>query len=137
MRELVAEMGADSHIDPARIQDNFILRGPDNAADVVQLANSLQDTAGVTKLRKTAVRALELMFTLPTDTAIDTREYFERATCWAEKHFAVPVLSSIVHLDESAPHCHVLLLPLVNGKMNGSDLHGGKAKLWAMQASFQ
>jgi hypothetical protein len=136
LRELVAEMGADSHIDPARIQDNFILRGPDNAADVVLLAKALQDTAGVTKLRKTAVRALELMFTLPAGTAIETREYFERATCWAEKHFAVPVLSSIVHLDESAPHCHVLLLPLVNGKMNGSDLHGGKTKLWAMQASF-
>ena len=73
---------------------------------------------------------------LPSHTSIDQREYFERATRWAEAYFAVPVLSSVVHLDESAPHCHVLMLPLVNGKMNGSDLHGGKAKLWAMQKSF-
>lgn len=46
------------------------------------------------------------------------------------------MLSSVIHLDEGAPHAHILLLPLVDGRMNGSDLHGGLAKLWAMQKSF-
>jgi len=32
---------------------------------------------------------------------------------------------------------HVLLLPLVDGRMVGSDLMGGRAKLLAMQANFQ
>jgi len=136
LREIAAEVGADSHIDVERIGDNFILRGRDVAADVALDAKTLMEKAGVTKVRKNAVMALELLFMLPSHTSIDQREYFERATRWAEAYFAVPVLSSIVHLDESAPHCHVLLLPLVNGKMNGSDLHGGKAKLWAMQKSF-
>jgi hypothetical protein len=136
LREITAEIGADSHIDARRIRDNFRLRGPDTAAGVVLKAKALLDAAGVVKLRKNAVTALELMFTLPARTNIAVREYFEDATRWAERHFGVPVLSSIVHLDEGAPHCHVLMLPLVNGKMNGSDLHGGRSKLSNMQASF-
>lgn len=136
LREIAAEIGAGSHIDAARIEDNFILRGPDTAADVVLTAKSLMSAAGITKLRKNAVTALELLFTLPSHSAIDARSFFEDATCWAARHFSVPILSSVVHLDEAVPHCHVLMLPLANGKMNGSDLHGGRAKLAAMQASF-
>lgn len=136
LREIAAEIGADGHIDPARIADNFTLRGSTTSNGVVEMEKSLMDAAGVVKLRKTSVRALELLFTLPAQTTIDPRAYFEQATSWAERHFSVPVLSSIVHLDEGAPHAHVLLLPLVEGRMNGSDLHGGKAKLWAMQKSF-
>lgn len=136
LREIAAEIGADGHIDRARIADNFILRGAATADGVAHLAKSLMDAAGAVKFRKTSVMALELLFTLPAATAIDPRKYFERATTWAEAHFGVPVLSSVVHLDEGAPHAHALLLPLVDGRMGGSDLHGGKAKLWAMQTSF-
>lgn len=136
LREIAAEIGCDGHIDAARIPDNFSLRGPATAEEVACLARTLMGSAGIAKLRKTAVMALELLFTLPATTNIDPSKYFEDATLWAETYFKVPVLSSVVHLDESAPHCHVLLLPLVNSKMNGSDLHGGKAKLSAMQAAF-
>lgn len=136
LREIAAELGADGHIDAARIADNITLRGPASADGVAQLAKSLMESAGVTKCRKTAVMALELLFTLPAAAAIDPRQYFEQATTWAEQHFGVPVLSCVVHLDEGAPHAHALLLPLVDGRMGGSDLHGGKAKLWAMQTDF-
>ena len=136
LREIAAEIGVDGHIDPSRIADNIVLRGPATAEGVAQLAKSLMDAAGVTKCRKTAVMALELLFTLPAGMAIDLHLYFEQATSWAERHFGVPVLSCVVHLDEGAPHAHALLLPLVAGRMGGSDLHGGKAKLWAMQTSF-
>lgn len=50
--------------------------------------------------------------------------------------FKVTVLSAVIHLDESAPHCHVLLLPLVDGRMTGSDLVGNRTRLQAIQASF-
>jgi len=46
------------------------------------------------------------------------------------------VLSAVIHLDESAPHCHMLLLPLVTGRMAGSDLVGNKPRLQAIQTSF-
>ena len=136
LRELAAELGADSHIDAARIGDNFILRGPNTAAGVATMAKSLMEAAGVTKCRKGAVTCLELLFTLPAASTIDPRRYFEQAITWAERHFGVPVLSCVVHMDEGAPHAHALLLPLIDGHMVGSDLHGGKAKLAAMQTSF-
>jgi hypothetical protein len=103
---------------------------------VAKRAKALMADAGITRLRSNAVLALELVFTLPANTTIDVGRYFEDATCWAEQYYQVPVLSSVIHLDEAAPHCHVLLLPLLAGHMVGSDLHGGRTKLMAMQTAF-
>jgi len=36
------------------------------------------------------------------------------------------LLSFDVYLDESAPHVHALILPLLNGKMNGNEIMDGK-----------
>jgi Plasmid recombination enzyme len=47
------------------------------------------------------------------------------------------VLSADVHLDEPAPHMHVLLLPLCDGHMQGSAVVGGPSKLRATHAGFQ
>ncbi|WP_025917213.1 plasmid recombination protein [Herminiimonas sp. CN] len=137
-REILAEMGAaqGGHIDPSRTRGNIVLRGCDTAASVAGVAQSLMDSADVKPLRKDAVRALEIIFSLPPETAIDLRRYFDDATAWLEQYFAAPVISAIVHHDEAAPHCHVLLLPLVGGRMIGSDLMGGRAKLQALQADF-
>lgn len=136
LREIAAEIGADRHIDPARIGDNVILFGPDTADGVARTAQAMMDVANVRPLKITAVRALELIFSLPPDTTADQRRFFGDATRWAGQHFGVPVLSATIHNDEDAPHCHVLLLPLVNGRMVGSDLMGGRAKLQGLQAAF-
>ena len=39
------------------------------------------------------------------------------------------LLSIDVHLDESAPHAHALILPLINGKMQGNQLMGSTGNL--------
>jgi hypothetical protein len=130
------ELPTESHIDPDRTKFNFILRGADTAAGIAGDAQSLMDDAKVKKLKKTAVMGLELIFSLPNNSTIEHRRYFEDATKWAENYFKVPAISSIVHLDEAAPHCHVILLPLVDGHMVGSDLFGGKTKLIAHQLNF-
>ncbi len=137
-RELAAEIGltADSHIDPKRIRHNIILRGADTAAGIAGAAQSLMDDAEVKPLRKDAVRALEIIFSLHAESTIAHRSYFEDATRWAENYFNVPVISSIIHLDEAAPHCHVILLPLIDGRMVGSDLMGGRSKIVAHQSNF-
>lgn len=136
LREIAAEIGAAGNIDPARIHTNLVLRGPASAAKVAQDAKALMADAGITRPRAKAVMALELVFTLPADTDVNVRAYFEDATRWAERFYQVPLLSSVVHLDEAAPHCHVLVLPIVQGRMVGSDLYGDRAKLTAMQATF-
>jgi hypothetical protein len=137
-RELAAEIGitADSHIDPNRIRHNIILRGADTAAGIAGAAQSLMDDAEVKPLRKDAVRALEIIFSLHAESTIAHRPYFEDATRWAENYFNVPAISSIIHLDEAAPHCHLILLPLIDGRMVGSDLMGGRSKIVAHQANF-
>jgi hypothetical protein len=44
-------------------------------------------------------------------------------------NFEGELLSFDVHLDEAAPHAHAVILPLVNGKMQGSKMIGNKANL--------
>lgn len=139
LREIQTELGAGaaSGINPALMHLNYVLRGPGTAAGVADLALALLDNAGVENLRRDACMALELVFSLPPAAAIDHREYFAAAVAWADAHFNAPILSAAVHLDESAPHCHVLVLPLVAGRMQGGALAGGPSKIRMMQSDFQ
>lgn len=137
-REIQAEMGAVGSIDPTRSRLNESLCGPSAAADVGQLAKDLMTAAGVGKLRKDAVQGLEVVFSLPPGHAVDDRAYFTACADWAASAFGghQNVLSVDIHRDEAQPHCHILLLPLVEGRMAGSDLIGGKQKLAALQKDF-
>ncbi|QWE17085.1 plasmid recombination protein [Polynucleobacter sp. AP-Nino-20-G2] len=136
LREIQAELGAYSHIDPHRSEANIILRGERTAQKVTQRANQLMLDAGVSKLRKDAVRAIEIVFSLSPNVEIDVNGFFAKATSWAEAYFQVPILSSVIHHDEQAPHCHVLMLPLVGNRLVGSDLIGNRQSLERMQSDF-
>lgn len=135
-REIQAEMGATGTIDPTRSHLNYALAGPADAGDVGQLAKDLMTAAGLVKLRKDAVMALEIVFSLPPGHALDDRAYFTDCAAWAGRYFGGVVLSADVHQDEAASHCHVLLLPLIDGRMAGSDMLGGKQVLMALQKQF-
>ena len=137
LREIQAELGARSHINPAQSCQNMRLAGPETAAEVADLADNAMLDAGIKKLRKDAVRAVELVVSLPTGSPSEkVKEFFADALEWVRDFFDVPVLSAVVHLDEEAPHMHALLLPLANGRMGGSDLVGNRGRLQAMQAGF-
>lgn len=137
-REILAEMGAQAGgaIDPRRVGMNYVLRGLGTATGVAEMAQALLDNAGVKSLRKDAVRGLEIIFGLPPETTANLCDYFTAALAWADGYFGAPVISAVVHLDEAAPHCHALVLPLVKGRMVGSDLMGSRVKLQSMQADF-
>lgn len=136
LREIQAERGAGSNIDPLRTKLNYVLQGAGSAADVAKLAQALMDDAEVKPLRKDAVRCLEIIFSLPPQSVIEHGKFFPDCVAWTKRYFNVPILSAIVHLDESAPHCHVLLLPLVDARMVGSGLFGNRATLQALHAAF-
>jgi hypothetical protein len=138
LREIQAEIGADKHIDPTRIRLNRILSGPGTSGDVAALSLRLMADVGVDAgcLRKDAVRALELVISPPDQFKGELPTFFADSLQWAAKHFSAPVLSAVVHYDEATPHAHVLILPLVAGRMNGSDLAGNKRTLQAMHESF-
>jgi hypothetical protein len=137
-RQIQAELGAYSHIDAARTCQNETISGADNPDAVVALAHSLMAEAGVDvgKLRKDYCQAIELLFSLAPDTPINTGHYFKSCLAWAVGCFGSGnVLSADIHRDESAPHCHILILPLSSGRHVGSALIG-RAELKKLRASF-
>ncbi len=136
LREIQAELGADSHIDPGKSCRNLLLAGPAMAAAVAELADNAMQDAGVVKLRKDAVRAVEVVISLPAGVQVNIDSFFADSLAWMRDFFDVPVLSAVVHLDEAAPHMHALLLPLQDGRLIGSDLVGNRARLQAMQSGF-
>lgn len=138
LRELLAERGPYGNIDPSKTPNNYILRGPTISLDAMVEVDEIVSSAdtGGKKLRKDAVWGFELIFTALPKTGGDLHSYFEACTRWAEEEFGVPVLSSVVHLDQGAPHCHVLLVPLFKGKMNGGKVYGNKATMVARLSSF-
>ena len=137
-REILAGIvsGRGSHIDSSRSHLNRVLCGPRSAADTASLAQTLMSDAGVKKLRKDAVQALEILFSIPISASAHQEAFFSDAIHWTDQYFGVPIISAIVHNDECAPHCHALLLPLLDGRMIGSNLVGNRSNLLAMQLDF-
>jgi Plasmid recombination enzyme len=136
-RQIQFENGANGHIDPLRSSLNMVLRG-ESSADVISAAvKRVIADAGITRLRKKGIVVIEILFSLPVGSEIDAYAYFEDCTRWACERFgAENVVSSIIHMDESAPHAHVLFVPLRDGKLAGSAILGGKAQIWATLNEF-
>lgn len=137
LREIQAEIGADSHIDPLKTSQNVVLRGAGRAADVAAEAVNLMELTQLKKpLQKNGVHGLEIIFSLPSSSGIAEVDYFTDAVAWAELFFEIPIISAVIHNDEAAPHCHAIMLPLFDGRMIGSALVGNRTRLLAMQADF-
>lgn len=133
LREIAAELGAGSHIDTSRTRFNQVLAGPASASEVAALAEAETPS----KLRRDAVRSVEVVISLPGEHGVfDLPQFFGDSLAWVRRFFAVQVLSAVLHVDEECPHAHFLLLPLVNGRMVGSELLGNRNRMREMQADF-
>lgn len=136
-RETQAERGAGANIDAPRTRLNYSLTDPATAEEIDRTAKVLMVQAGIDKTRKNQVMALEIIFSLPINRhKQDTRPFFQDCMDWTKQNIPGVLLSFDVHLDESAPHAHALILPLVNGKMQGSDIVGGKGNLMRLINRF-
>jgi len=136
-RELQAKHGATSHINARLSHMNYCIAGEKAASAITAKAERMQSDAGITKPRKDAVQAIEVLFSLPIAKIGDQERYFADCTRWIGERFGqANILSSDVHLDEAMPHCHVLVMPLRNGRMQGSSMIGGLAQLLAIREDF-
>lgn len=125
LREEQEKRGGRAHIAADRTHLNEVLAGPHDAKAVVILARGLMVGAGVDveSLRRDYVQAIELLFSLPAGHSLDEGDYFSSCMEWTAHRFGPDnILSAVIHRDESAPHCHVLVLPLLEGRMAGGDL---------------
>ena len=137
-RVIQAELGASGPIDATRSHLNVTLMGPSTADEVAQLAKDKLMAAGITKTRKNAVMGVELVFSLPTGHPHDVTAYFTACAQWAGAEFGGldNIVSVDIHRDEAQDHAHVLLVPLFDGRLRGSDAVGNKKKLTELQATF-
>ena len=129
-RTLQAERGAGANIDATRTALNYALAGADTPEVITLHAKVQMVKAGIDTPRKNQVMAVEVLFSLPIQWHNhDTQPFFNDCLAWVKQTFAGELLSFDVHLDESAPHAHAVILPLIDGKMQGNSLIGGKGNL--------
>lgn len=122
LRELQAERGSRAHISTDLTPLNCVLHGPAESGAMLALASGLMQRYQVPrcKLRRDHVQALEFVISLPASSTVDPLVYFKASTDWLLKTFGSEMLLSVVvHLDESAPHVHALVLPIIQGVYQG------------------
>lgn len=125
LRQIDAELGPGSTIESDRTRLNQILRGSTQAEEIVKLSKFQISNAGIEtrKLRYDHVQAVEILISLKCDLLQETAHFFQSCVDWLEAWFGKEkVLSAVLHLDESKPHLHALISPVVDGKVNGSRL---------------
>jgi hypothetical protein len=131
------ESGARLNIDPLKTDLNYALTENESPEAISKKAEYLIFDAGIRNVRKNAVMAVEVLFSLPIKWhQHDSKDFFIDCFNWVKMTFSGELLSFDVHLDESAPHAHALILPLVEGRMKGSDMVGNKANLIRLVDSF-
>jgi len=78
------------------------------------------------KVRSNAVHAVEILMTASPEFKGNWDGYLKDCANWAVKLFGREnVLHVANHNDESTPHCHVLVIPLKDGKLNAKHFIGG------------
>ena len=136
-RTLQNERGASANIAAARTSFNYVLAGDATPETIALHAKVQMLMAGIEKPRINCVRAVEVVFSLPIDRhQQDTKPFFTDCYGWVLQTFAGELLSFDVHLDESAPHAHALILPLIKGKMQGRDMVGSTGNLMRLINKF-
>ena len=122
-RELAAELEGRGRIDADRVKLNYSIAGAGNVAGVLGLAAQLMTDIDHKPKRRDYCQAVEVVFSLPPTTTIDTAQYFAACVAWCCERFgAGNILSADVHHDESAPHCHALIAPIQGGKWTGGKM---------------
>jgi len=117
---------------------NQKLWGPDTPEEVANLARSLMAQHNVKKLRKKGIRAVEVLLSLSQRHGIDDTAFFTESMHWFAQRFGgiENLLSADIHRDEANDHVHMLFLPLLDGRMIGSDMVGGRGKVRGCKLSF-
>lgn len=125
------------HIVAFRTPLNYSLTGEGSAETISRYAKAQMVLAGIDKPRKNGVMAVETIFSLPILWhQKNTESFFADCYEWTKLTFLGELLSFDVHLDESTPHAHAVILPLIDGKMKGDEMKGDRANIQRLQDDF-
>lgn len=130
-REIPAEAcRSGGRIDPSRTALNYtLIPGMTTEAAITACAITAMQEHVIERQRerKDQIMGVELVFSLPEGFQGDQRRFFAECLLWTERHFPAPaqIIAAVVHLDESNPHLHVVLVPIVApGRMDGHKVVG-------------
>jgi hypothetical protein len=116
------------NIDVSRSKNNW--SDGDTSDDVMAKYHDLLPD----KVRTNAVHAIEILMTASPDFKGDWKQYLNDCDDWAKDYFdkykspafsKSNVLQISHHFDETTPHTHILVMPLVSGKLNAKHFIGG------------
>lgn len=90
------------------------------------------------KVRKNAVRGVEFSLNigtgdLPED--FDIEKWKEKSVEWIKNTFGDNAISAVLHMDETSPHIHCMVIPEVNGRLCAKEMFDYK-HLEEYQESF-
>ena len=135
-RTLQNERGASANIDANRTPLNYSIAS-ENTPEAIAMNAKMQMLKANIEPRKNQVMAVEIIFSLPINRhSQDTKPLFTACYGWTKETFGGELLSFDVHLDESAPHAHAVILPLIDGKMQGRKLMGDRGNLMRLINKF-
>lgn len=109
------------NIDSARTSLNYNLRPHDVSAVVKAAMEEHGRTAG-RACRSDANVLFDWVVTLPKDCPTErSREFFEACAEFLEQRYGKEnVVGAYVHMDETTPHMHVPIVPMMGGKLQAS-----------------
>lgn len=137
LKHNLRELPPSANINSQKTHLNRVISGFRRASKCWARFKQLLSDAGIHKPRKDAVLLIEAVVSLPVSLAEVTDRYLAHALIWLKTEFeGATLLSAVIHLDESSPHLHALFVPLIRGRLQGSQLVGGRTAFKARQARF-
>ena len=129
-------------IDFERTQNNvYLVRGKDF---LKRIEEELKNH-GIEKHRKDAILMLDGVVTMSPEkakemTQEEIEQYFRDALAFVEKNQGV-VINAVIHYDETTPHMHYDVIPLIQKadntwKLSAKDVVGNSSKMTKMQTLF-
>lgn len=110
-----------SNIDATRTHLNYNL-APSDVKEDVRLAMAEHERTAGRAVRKDANVLFDWVVTLPKDCPPESaREFFSGVLEFIQARYGERnVLGAYVHMDETTPHVHVPVLPMIDGKLQAS-----------------
>lgn len=88
--------------------------------------------------RSDAVKAIDILLTYGKgDVTFDEAAWKRENIRWLWDTFGCEnVISAVLHKDETTPHIHAIVVPVVSGRLNASHFLGGKNAMSDLQTSY-
>lgn len=132
-----------SNVNPEKIKLNKILMGcntPQAIKNNLACRWKKLDDTNPRKTRKDAVGSLELILTASNDffnADLDFNAWVQANVDFAIAEYGEEnIVSAILHMDETTPHIHLLIVPVVEGRLNAKLKVGNKLAMSQYQNRY-